>query len=125
VKDQDKKQKILLVDDDVDSTEALAELLSREGYAVACAENGREALDYLAHSKPPCLIILDLMMPVMSGWEFRQRQTSDPKLKSLPVVVVSASSSGPIKGLKANAVLQKPVDFRHLMHVVRENCLPA
>jgi CheY-like chemotaxis protein len=53
VKDLDKKQKILLVDDDVDSTEALAELLSREGYAVACAENGLEALDYLAHSKPP------------------------------------------------------------------------
>jgi len=125
VKDLDKRRQILLVDDDVDSTEALAELLSREGYAVACAENGREALDYLAHSKPPCLIILDLMMPVMSGWEFRQRQTSDPKLKSLPVVVVSASSSGPIKGLKANAVLQKPVDFRRLMHVVRENCLPA
>lgn len=123
MKDQDEKQKILLVDDDVDSTEALAELLSREGYTVACAENGREALDYLAHSKPPCLIILDLIMPVMSGWEFRQHQTSDPKLKSLPVVIVSAT--GPMKGLKANAVLQKPVDFRHLMHVVRENCLPA
>lgn len=123
MKDLDKKQKILLVDDDVDSTEALAELLSREGYSVACAENGLEALDYLAHSKPPCLIILDLMMPVMSGWEFRQRQTSDPKLKSLPVVIVSAT--GPTKGLHANAVLQKPVDFRDLMHVVRENCLPA
>ena len=123
MKDPDKKQEILLVDDDVDSTEALAELLSREGYAVACAENGREALDYLAHSNPPCLIILDLMMPVMSGWEFRQLQTSDPKLKSLPVVIVSAT--GPTKGMHANAVLQKPVDFRRLMHVVRENCLPA
>lgn len=123
MKDQDEKQKILLVDDDVDSTEALAELLSREGYSVACAENGREALDYLARSKPPCLIILDLMMPVMSGWEFRQHQTNDPKLKSLPVVIVSAS--GPMKGLKANAVLQKPVDFRRLMNVVRENCQPA
>jgi len=116
-------QEILLVDDDVDSTEALAELLSREGYAVACAENGREALDYLAHSKPPCLIILDLMMPVMSGWEFRQRQERDPKLKSLPIVVVTATE--PIEGLKANAVLQKPVDFTRLMQVVRENCLPA
>ncbi len=123
MKDPDKRQEILLVDDDVDSTEALAELLSREGFAVDCGENGREALDYLAHSKPPCLIILDLIMPVMSGWEFRQRQQSDPRLKSLPVVVVSAT--GPMKGLKANAVLQKPVDVRHLMHVVRENCLPA
>ena len=123
MKDPEKRQQILLVDDDVDSTEALAELLAREGYAVACAENGREALDYLAHSEPPCLIILDLIMPVMSGWEFRQQQVSDPKLKSLPVIIVSAT--GPMKGLKANAVLQKPVDFRHLMHVVRQNCLPA
>ena len=62
------------------------------------------------------------MMPVMSGWEFRQRQTSDPKLKSLPVV--TASATGPTKGLKANAVLQKPVDFSH-PDARRQTELPA
>jgi CheY-like chemotaxis protein len=122
VRHSTEKQEILVVDDDTESTEVLAQLLTREGYAVARAENGREALEYLEHSRRPCLIILDLVMPVMSGWEFRKRQESDPKLKSLPVVVVSGT--GPVKGLHA-PVLRKPVDFGRLMKAVEENCLPA
>src|SRR5229473_2550678 len=86
MKASSEKSVILVVDDDVDCREMLADLLSNEGYAVACAENGLQALDYLSGATP-ARIILDLMMPEMSGWEFRARQKIDPRLESLPVVV--------------------------------------
>jgi CheY-like chemotaxis protein len=119
MKHPDQKYVILLVDDDADCREMLADLLSGEGYIVVSAENGREALDYLSGSTP-ALIILDLMMPVMSGWEFRARQKSDPKLESLPVVVTSAS--GLVHGIDADAIVSKPIDFGLLMSVVKQNC---
>jgi CheY-like chemotaxis protein len=106
------------VDDDADCREMLSDLLSREGYTVACAENGREALDYIS-STTPSLMILDLMMPVMSGWELLDRQKTDPRMESLPVVVVSAS--GLAQDIHAEAVLRKPVDFKALMNVVKQN----
>jgi CheY-like chemotaxis protein len=80
VNDSTEKSVILIVDDDADSRELLSELLAKEGYAVVCAENGRDALDYLSRSIPS-LIILDLMMPIMSGWEFRERQRADPQIE--------------------------------------------
>ncbi|HEV3112827.1 MAG TPA: response regulator [Candidatus Binataceae bacterium] len=112
------KSTILVVDDDADCREMLSDLLSREGYTVACAENGREALDYIS-STTPSLMILDLMMPVMSGWELLDRQKTDPRMESLPVVVVSAS--GLAQDIHAEAVLRKPVDFKALMNVVKQN----
>ena len=112
------RDEILVVDDDSEASEILAELLSQKGYTVARAENGRQALDYLTHAKPG-LIILDLMMPEMSGWEFRERQQNDPRLKSIPVVVVSAS--GLVEHVEAAAVLSKPLDFGCLMRVVERN----
>jgi CheY-like chemotaxis protein len=115
------KSLILIVDDDGESREALAELLSNEGYAVRCAEDGRQALDYLSRSRKPALIILDLMMPVMSGWEFRARQKLDARLKSLPVVVMTASEL--VHDIDADAVVRKPLDFGALMSVVKQNCL--
>ena len=110
---------ILVVDDDTNCREALSELLAREGYEVACAKNGRDALDYLSRSIPS-LIILDLKMPVMSGWEFRERQLSDPRLNSLPVVITSAS--GLACEVEADAVVPKPIDFAVLMTAVRQSC---
>jgi CheY-like chemotaxis protein len=115
VTDLKEKTVILVVDDDADSRETLAELLASRGYAVESAENGRQALEYLSCSKP-ALIILDLMMPVMSGWEFLERQRIDPRLQPLPVVVMTAS--GLVHDIKANAVIQKPVDFGALMNAV-------
>jgi CheY-like chemotaxis protein len=115
------KSLILIVDDDGESREALAELLSNEGYAVTCAEDDRQALDYLSRSRKPALIILDLMMPVMSGWEFRARQKLDARLKSLPVVVMTASEL--VHDIDADAVVRKPLDFGALMSVVNQNCL--
>jgi CheY-like chemotaxis protein len=116
------KATILVVDDDADCREMLSDLLSKAGYSVACAENGREALDFI-NTSTPSLMILDLMMPVMSGWELLARQKFDPRLESLPVVVVSAS--GLSQEVHAEAVLRKPVDFKALMNVVKQNCSPA
>jgi CheY-like chemotaxis protein len=79
-----------VVDDEADSREALAELLLNEGYAIVCAENGRRALHCLT-GMTPALIILDLMMPVMSGWEFLAQQKRDDTVRSVPVVVVTGS----------------------------------
>ena len=118
--DPSDKLEILVVDDEVESREALAELLSNEGYAVVCAENGRRALDCLSGTSP-ALIILDLMMPVMSGWEFLAQQKRDAKMRSVPVVVVSGS--GLVHDVKADAILHKPIDFRSFMKVVKQNCL--
>jgi CheY-like chemotaxis protein len=112
-------QLILIIDDDAESRETLADLLSTQGYSIAHADNGRRALDYLSHSIP-ALIILDLMMPVMTGWEFRARQKSDPRLKPLPVVVMTAS--GLVADIDANAIVYKPIDFDKLMTVVKQHC---
>jgi CheY-like chemotaxis protein len=120
VKDSSDKLLILIVDDDTESREALADLLSNEGYDVIGAENGRQAPDYL-NGTTPALIILDLMMPVMSGWEFRARQKIDPRLKSLPVVVMTAS--GLVHDIDADAIVSKPIDFATLISVVKQNCL--
>jgi CheY-like chemotaxis protein len=118
--DSTDKSLILIVEDDAESREVLSELLAKEGYTntVVCAENGRDALDYLSRSIPS-LIILDLMMPIMSGWEFRERQRADPRLNSLPVVVTSASGLAP--EIDADALIPKPIDFALLMSAVR-NC---
>jgi CheY-like chemotaxis protein len=81
---------VLLVEDDLDIAEAILDVLMDEGYEVAHATNGREALELL-HSQPrPSVILLDLMMPEMDGPEFRAEQLRDPKLSSIPVVVLSA-----------------------------------
>ena len=72
------------------------------------AENGCDALEYLSQSLP-ALIILDLMMPVMSGWEFREQQLSDPRWSSLPLVITSASELA--SEIDADAIVPKPVDF--------------
>ena len=110
--DSTDKSVILIVDDDAGSRGVLSELLTKAGYTIACAENGRNALDYLSRSIPS-LIILDLMMPIMSGWEFRQRQRADRRLNSLPVVVTSASGLAP--AIDPDALIPEPIDFAFLM----------
>ena len=114
------KAVILIVDDDAISRKTLADLLSKNGYSVASAENGRQALDYLRRSTP-ALILLDLMMPVMSGWEFLALKKTDPRLEPLPVVVMTGS--GLVHDINAQVVLHKPIDFGVLMSVVKQNCL--
>src|SRR5438105_2276777 len=81
---------VQVVDDNAEVCELFSDILGMLGHRVACARNGEEALDYLNAHPAPALILLDLNMPVMNGWEFRRRQRADPRLAEIPVVVVSA-----------------------------------
>ena len=87
---------ILLVDDDVAIRDALAEVLVDEGYAVHEAPNGKEALDWLRHEgsngSRPCVVLLDLMMPVMDGRAFLAVRNADPALSTIPILVISAET---------------------------------
>ncbi|HJU27913.1 MAG TPA: response regulator [Candidatus Binataceae bacterium] len=115
-------QSILIVEDDIRALDALAYLLERDGYAVVCARNGREALDLLADNPRPGLILLDLAMPVMDGWEFRRRQRLDPALSGIPVIVISALISGAPSGVKA--VMSKPIDMNKLRELIAKHISP-
>lgn len=107
---------ILLVDDDAGALAALADILSIEGYAVQSMSNGREAMDLLADSRPPSLIILDLFMPVMDGWQFLAEMKSNSRLRSVPVVVVSAFDTQ----VEADAFFTKPINLESLLRTITE-----
>ncbi|HET6436424.1 MAG TPA: response regulator [Anaeromyxobacter sp.] len=109
---------VLLVEDDADIRELMALVLSDEGYAVSTAENGLRGLE-LARERQPALIVLDLMMPVMSGWEFRAHQRADPSLAGVPVIVVSAAAPGS-EPLEVAAYISKPFDFDVLVRTVHQ-----
>lgn len=113
---------ILIVEDDADLREMMAQLLTLEGYRAETVANGRDALDYLQHGDRPDLILLDLMMPIMDGWEFRRRQREDPSLASVPVVVLSALDQTRAADLGGTAFLKKPLDFDRLLELVRLHC---
>ena len=84
------KKRILVVEDDADVREAIVSGLEHAGFEVVAAADGKMALDLLRHGIVPRAIILDLMMPVMDGWEFRRHQLADPTLAAIPVIVLSA-----------------------------------
>jgi CheY-like chemotaxis protein len=110
--------RILLVEDDHALRETLSDVLSDQGYDVACACNGQEALDRLGQELPPDLILLDLIMPVMDGWAFRDAQRRSPALAGIPMVVLSASfqpDSPRVRALGAQAVLAKPIGLDRLI----------
>ena len=113
---------VLIVEDDEDLRDMMAQMLSIEGYPTATAANGREALDYLHHTAKPNVILLDLMMPVMDGWEFRRLQKADPELAPVPVIVLSALDPGRAATVDADAFLKKPLDFDRLLELVRSHC---
>jgi DNA-binding response OmpR family regulator len=112
---------VLIVEDDPDLREMMAQLLSLEGFCAETAANGRDALEYLSRGDIPEVILLDLMMPVMDGWEFRRQQQRDPALAGLPVVVLSALDASRGANLGA-AYLKKPLDFDRLLDLVRRYC---
>ena len=115
--------RVLVVEDDDDIREIIAEVLEREGYAVAQAANGKEALDFLRGEERPCIMLLDLMMPVLSGPELLEIIAEDTSLASLPVIVVSAiADRGSAPGVRR--FLRKPVSSEVLREVVREYCRP-
>lgn len=111
---------LLIVDDDPDMREALGEVLAAEGYRVATARDGREALTILA-SVRPAVILLDLMMPGMDGWTFRAAQRADARLATIPVVLLSASTSlaRNARDLDVAAWLGKPLRMEELLALLR------
>jgi len=113
---------VLIVEDDEDLREMMAQLLTLEGFQTATVANGREALEYLHQASKPDVILLDLMMPVMDGWEFRRQQQADPAIAPVPVIVLSALDQGRASNLEATAFLKKPLDFDRLLMLVRAYC---
>jgi len=113
---------VLIVEDDDGAREALSDCLEMEGFSVASARNGREALEYLRSAPRPKIILLDLYMPVMTGWEFRAAQKKDAAIADIPVVVVTAFGSGVTKQIDANLIMHKPLDLDRLLTVIRDYC---
>jgi serine/threonine protein kinase len=113
---------VLVVDDDPSVREALRMALEGEGYPVRCAANGLEGLQQLRAAPLPGLILLDLMMPVMDGWQFLHERQRDPRLAAVPVVVISAASTSLAQALALGAAdcLQKPVGLDELTAKVRD-----
>ena len=117
---------VLIVEDDADLRQAVCQILEEEGYRVRSAADGAEALAALEHEREPCLILLDLMMPGMNGWEFLERKNRHRRFETFPVVVVSAYLDRPPAGmpafaaphLKVDAVIRKPLDLNELVETV-------
>lgn len=112
--------RIMIVDDDFDIRDALSQVLEDEGYGVLAAANGREALAMLRNGQRPAIILLDLMMPVMNGWQFRVEQLGDPALADIPVVVISADGniSAKSEAIKPVGYLKKPIQLDALLAAV-------
>jgi CheY-like chemotaxis protein len=113
---------VLLVEDDLDIRDVLQDVLEGDGYDVVPAANGKQALDFLTLNDPPGadLVILDLMMPMISGWDVLERMAKSPKLSSIPVIVVSAVARD--KPPRAYTFLRKPFTLEALGGAVRR-CL--
>jgi CheY-like chemotaxis protein len=113
---------VLVVEDDTDILRALVQVLQDEGHTVRTAENGLVALAALRapDARPPCVILLDLMMPVMDGWAFRAEQLRDPALASIPVIVLTADGSAVEKAALMNGAgaLRKPVELATLLGAI-------
>lgn len=115
-------QTLLVVDDDLDIRDALQDVLELEGYAVLLAADGLEALTQLRQgTPPPHLILLDLMMPRMDGFAFREALRHDPGLAGIPVLVASADLDvkGAAEGLGVAGWLRKPLDLSELLSTVK------
>lgn len=114
---------ILIVDDDHDIRALLLELLSCEGYGVLGAAHGGDALNVLQAGARPDLILLDLTMPVMNGWQFREAQRSDPGFAEIPVVLISATGTdSAASSLEVAELVKKPIDVEQLLAVVERHC---
>jgi CheY-like chemotaxis protein len=114
---------ILLVEDDALIRESLQDALEMDGYRIVAAANGREALDRLPSMPKPCLILLDLMMPVMNGWQFVEALQQDVELAAIPIVVLTAFGRELERHrIATRDVIAKPVDLDRLSRVVKGFC---
>ena len=114
---------VLVVEDDDDSRLMLSMILSLRGYRTVAATDGAEALR-VAREHQPCLILLDLMMPVMDGEAFRQAQLGDAELRDIPVIVVTARHDGPASAhrMGASSCIRKPLNVQQVLAEVEAHC---
>jgi CheY-like chemotaxis protein len=121
----DKTFSVLVVDDDPSIRKMIIAALKREGYAFLEAPNGREALELMRSSRPD-VVLLDLMMPVLSGWDVLRERNNDPELNRIPVIVVSANRDPEVATAVDSGIcafLPKPFDIGALGALVR-SCIP-
>ncbi len=115
---------VLIVEDDPDIRQSLKDAIDLEGFKTLEAANGVEGLQALHRADRPCLVLLDLMMPVMNGWDFLKAMRSDDLLATVPVLVVTAFSRAPESSDNVVKVLKKPVDLEALLKFVHRHCDP-
>src|SRR5690242_3570026 len=111
---------VLVVEDHEDIREAIGEILENEGYETALAEDGARALDLLAEIPRPCLVLVDLIMPRMDGWQLVNVLSRDDRLATIPVVVMSAAAN--TQTVPEHPTLKKPIDMEILLQIVRKHC---
>src|SRR5689334_15434937 len=105
---------VLLVEDNQDCRGTLTDALQHEGYDVVAVENGLEALDHLRWSWRPDCVVLDMRMPVMTGWELREEMKTDPRLQDIPVIGMTGGRWKPEDARGFVALMAKPIDFDQL-----------
>ena len=115
---------VMIVEDDPEIRRLVHTVLEKHAYSVLEAPHGRAALSLLAQEPLPGVILLDLYLPVMDGWEFREAQLRDARLAAIPVVVISAAADVLIEPLDAEQVMKKPLDIHHLLRIVAGYCPP-
>ena len=117
-------RKVLIADSMDLSRHSLARVLRDEGFEVECARHGLVALGRLRGGSRPGLILLDLMMPIMTGWEFRHAQRQDRELSGIPVIVISGMEDSPRHAawLEADGYVQKPIPVQTLLETVQRYC---
>lgn len=115
---------ILVIEDDQALREAICDVLRDEGYATVNADTGETALALMRSGSQPSLVLLDLMMPTMNGWQFRQEQLSDPTIADIPVVVMTASRNLEGRPIDAQRILHKPVSISAIVAAI-DDLLPS
>ena len=115
---------VFIVDDDLDTREMLGKFLELEGYRVETAANGQQALARLSGGLEASVILLDLMMPIMDGWQLRRELARDAYLSAIPVIVVSAAGKDRLARIDDQAYLSKPVDLDELLQRITACCSP-
>ena len=114
---------VIVIEDDMDIRESVREILEWEGYHVRVFANGKDALEGLSNGAAPCIILLDLMMPVMNGLEFLEaRKRKGNEIMKIPVVIVSAFSDMTKNAEGVVGYIKKPIDIDLLLHWVGQNC---
>lgn len=116
-------QSILIVEDSAEIRLPLQQFLEDEGYSVTVAVNGKEGLALLKTMGVPCLVLLDLMMPVMTGYEFLESKAKDNIVAQIPVAIISAAADrGQVEGMNVQAFIKKPIDLGALLKVIEKHC---